>query len=76
MRFFDHGRVLYSLDIAEPTEMARWLQVGTAVPKRIFEGRYTLIRRELVVEVQYMCEICGVRCYERLLSLHCAKNVA
>lgn len=32
--------------------MSKLLQAGVAVPKRIFEGRYTMARREVVVEVQ------------------------
>ena len=51
MRFFDHGKVLYSLDTVEPDDMAKLLKTGTAIPKKIFEGRYTLNKREVNVEV-------------------------
>lgn len=51
LRFFDHGRVLYSLDILEPLEMAKLLAPATPVPKRIFEGRYVIAKREVTVEV-------------------------
>ena len=51
MRFFDHGRMLYCLDIIEPNEMSKLLAPGNTVPKRIFEGRYTLSKQEVVVEV-------------------------
>lgn len=51
LRFFDHGRVLYSLDIVEPLEMVKLLAPAAPVPKRIFEGQYTIARREVTVEV-------------------------
>jgi len=51
MRFLDHGRMFYSLDIVEPTDMAKWMATAAPLPKRIFEGRYTIVRREVTVEV-------------------------
>lgn len=50
-RFFEHGRVLYSLDITEPRDMVRLLQARMPVSKRIYEGTYTLARNHLTVEV-------------------------
>ena len=51
MRFLDHGRMFYSLDIVEPSDVARSMALAASVPKRIFEGRYTISRREVTVEV-------------------------
>jgi hypothetical protein len=51
MRFFDHGRVLYSLDTVEPDDMAKQLRTGQPATKRIFEGTYTLNKREVNVQV-------------------------
>lgn len=51
MRFFDNGRVLYSLDTVEPDEMEKHLQHGVGVPQRIFEGKYTLVGKSVFVEV-------------------------
>jgi len=53
MRFLDHGRMFYSLDIVEPADVARSMGLATSVPKRIFEGRYTISRREVTVEVNW-----------------------
>eukprot|EP01039_Chlorochromonas_danica_P001638 gene1637-1788_t len=50
-RFFDHGRVLYSLDLTEPHDMIRWLQSGQPIAKRVYEGRYTLQRNQVRIEV-------------------------
>ena len=57
MRFLDHGRMFYSLDIVEPSDVARSMALAASVPKRIFEGRYTISRREVTVEV--MSRVCG-----------------
>jgi len=54
MRFLDHGRMFYSLDIVEPTDMAKWMATAAPLSKRIFEGRYTIVRREVTVEVSYV----------------------
>lgn len=51
MRFFEDGRVLYSLDTLEPDDMAKILELGVSIPKRVYEGHYTLTRRDVVVEV-------------------------
>ena len=51
MRFFDDGRMLYSLDTVEPEDMAKHLNLGTVVPKKIFEGTYTLVGKNVHVEV-------------------------
>lgn len=51
MRFFDNGRMLYSLDTVEPDDMAKHLVLGSEVPKKIFEGKYTLIGKQVHVEV-------------------------
>jgi hypothetical protein len=51
MRFFDDGRMLYSLDTVEPDDMAKHLVLGSEVPKKIFEGKYTLIGKQVHVEV-------------------------
>jgi hypothetical protein len=51
MRFLDHGRMFYSLDIVEPSDIARALAPAVPVHKRIYEGRYTMVRREVTVEV-------------------------
>ena len=64
LRFLDHGYVLYSLDIVEPVDMARHLYPATPIPKRIFEGRYTLTKREVVVEV-------GLQMYSLLRACRC-----
>jgi hypothetical protein len=37
--------------------MSKLLQPGLPVPKRIFEGRYTMARREVVVEVSVLCVV-------------------
>mmetsp|Transcript_10734 Transcript_10734/g.14795 ORF Transcript_10734/g.14795 Transcript_10734/m.14795 type:complete len:269 (-) Transcript_10734:48-854(-) len=42
MRFFDDGRVLYSPNTIEPFEMSKLFEPGLAIPKRIFEGTYSL----------------------------------
>lgn len=52
MRFFDNGRMLYSLDTVEPDEMEKHLLHGVEVPQRIFEGKYVLVGRDVFVEVQ------------------------
>lgn len=51
MRFFDDGRMLYSLDTVEPEDMAKHLNLGVVVPKKIFEGTYTLVGKNVHVEV-------------------------
>ena len=52
MRFFDDGRMLYSLDTVEPDDMAKHLTLGAVVPKKIFEGKYTLVGKTVHVEVR------------------------
>jgi hypothetical protein len=57
-RFFDYGRVLYSLDIIEPRDMKRYLQSGQAVHRRIYEGSYTLSRNQVSIQVQlHYCQM-------------------
>ena len=51
MRFFDNGRMLYSLDTVEPEDMAKHLALATETPKKIFEGSYTLVGKKVHVEV-------------------------
>lgn len=51
MRFFDNGRMLYSLDTVEPEDMAKHLALAIETPKKIFEGSYTLIGKKVHVEV-------------------------
>jgi hypothetical protein len=51
MRFFDNGRMLYSLDTIEPEDMAKHLAPATETPKKIFEGSYTLVGKNVHVEV-------------------------
>jgi hypothetical protein len=51
MRFFDDGRVLYSLDTVEPDDMIKHLKKGIPIDKRVYEGKYTVTRREVNVEV-------------------------
>jgi len=52
MRFFNDGLMLYSMDIADPYDMARVLETGVPIPKRVFVGNYCLSGRELAVTVQ------------------------
>ena len=54
MRFFDNGRMLYSLDTIEPEDMAKHLAPATETPKKIFEGSYTLVGKNVHVEVSSM----------------------
>ena len=51
MRFLEDGRMLYSLETEEPEDMAKVLKKGTPVPKRVFEGSYSVCRNEVLVEV-------------------------
>lgn len=51
MRFFDNGRMLYSLDTVEPEDMAKHLALAIETPKKIFEGSYTLVGKKVHVEV-------------------------
>jgi hypothetical protein len=50
-RFFDNGRVLYSLDITDPYEMGKLLKMGSPVAKKVYSGHYLLKRNHLLVEV-------------------------
>jgi hypothetical protein len=50
--------------------MSKLLQPGLPVPKRIFEGRYTMTRREVVVEVSVLCMVCT--CAVAILCEYCA----
>ena len=63
MRFFDDGRMLYSLDTVEPDDMAKHLILGTVVPKKIFEGRYTLVGKTVHVEVSYYSPYHNIRVF-------------
>jgi F-box only protein C-terminal region len=65
MRFFDDGRMLYSLDTVEPEDMAKNLVLGTVVPKKIFEGKYTLVGKNVHVEVG--AEFFGLRAFVNIL---------
>lgn len=57
-RFFDHGRVLYCLDITGPREMAAMMQSGQPIPKRLYEGTYRLQRNHLSVQVMlHYCQM-------------------
>jgi len=51
MRFFDDGRVLYSPNTIEPLEMSKLFESGLAIPKRIFEGTYSVTGRNVDVKV-------------------------
>lgn len=53
MRFFEEGRMLYSLDVAAPEDMARLLQSGLPVRNRIYEGSYLL--RGSLLSVRVIC---------------------
>lgn len=59
LRFFDYGRCLYSLDIAEPSDMMRLLESGNPVNKRVYTGTYTLSQLNHVrVEVKlHYCDM-------------------
>jgi hypothetical protein len=50
-RFYNNGRVLYSLDITEPDEMGKLLRSGNPIAKRVFVGSYRLKKNIVVVEV-------------------------
>lgn len=54
MRFFEDGRVLYSLDTVDPWEIAKLLRPGKIVPKKVYEGRYFLVKNKLRVEVKFI----------------------
>lgn len=54
-RFFNNGKVLYSLDVIEPRKIYKLLESGETIPKRIFLGTYQLRRNEVHVEVCIMC---------------------
>lgn len=57
-RFFNDGYVLYSLDVVEPYEMVKTLERGEPIPKRVFPGRYSLVKNELNVHVQlHYCQM-------------------
>lgn len=51
MRFFDHGRMLYSMDIKSPSEIIKPFDTFNPTYKHVFEGRYVLMGRDLIVEV-------------------------
>lgn len=60
-RFFDGGRVLYSMDTVAPTEVARLFRAGRPLHRRIYEGSYSLARREVQVTVPlHYCLLCFV----------------
>ena len=53
LRFFDDGRVLYSLDVANHKHVTTVMAEGVPIHKRVYEGHYCIIRgREVKVEVQ------------------------
>ena len=51
MRFLDHGYVLYNMDVIDPYDIPRYLTSGLPQYRRIYEGRYQLSGKELIVEV-------------------------
>jgi len=51
LRFYNNGRVLYSLDIVNPWDITALLGQGRPVPKKIFEGTYAAKGREVVDSV-------------------------
>jgi hypothetical protein len=44
--------MLYSLDTVEPDDMGKHLRPGVAVVKKIFEGTYALVGKNVYVEVK------------------------
>ena len=60
--------MLYSLDTVEPDDMARHLTLGTVVPKKIFEGRYTLVGKTVHVEVSYYSPIISIYMSGRIID--------
>lgn len=52
MRFLENGKMLYSLEVVEPELLAKHLKRGVGMPKKIFEGTYSVCRREVCVEVE------------------------
>lgn len=52
LRFFDDGRVLYSPDIIEPDVIEKQMLAAMPVPKRLYEGTYTLVGQKLSVTVE------------------------
>eukprot|EP01033_Poteriospumella_lacustris_P007375 gene7375-5309_t len=57
-RFFNDGRVLYSLDVIEPYDVVKIFERGEPIPKRVFAGRYSLTRNELHIDVQlHYCDM-------------------
>ena len=69
--------MLYSLDIAEPHIMGRLLKGGSTLPKRIFEGTYTIVKREVRIKVKVYNELGTVvlelfhrRCAQCLDTIH------
>ena len=55
--------MLYSLDVADPQEMARLLQVGLPVKNRIYEGSYLLQGSSLSVRVSVIIVLNDVICF-------------
>lgn len=51
LRFFDNGKVLYSLDVVDPWDAFRIFKRGTAVPKKVYEGTYTLAGHDVTLEI-------------------------
>lgn len=43
--------MLYSIDLLEPLAAEKNMIAGVTVPKKVFEGMYTLTGRHLTVEV-------------------------
>jgi hypothetical protein len=52
MRFLENGKMLYSLEVIEPELMARHLKRGVGLAKKVFEGTYSVCKREVCVEVE------------------------
>ena len=58
LRFFNNGKVLYSLDVIEPNHIARLLESGETIAKRVFLGTYSLRRNEIRVEIKlHYCDM-------------------
>lgn len=51
IRFFAKNKVLYSLDNIEPRQAYTYLRTGIPIPKRVFEGTYSVSKDVVNVEV-------------------------
>jgi hypothetical protein len=78
LRFYNNGRVLYSLDIVNPWDIAALLGQGRPIPKKIFEGTYAAKGREVIVSVNmayclmqfYLVILDGKEGYSRYKGSH------